>query len=89
MRRLNKHQTQSVVFSSLIGGVNISQAPEQIDASDLQIAQNYIYSRDSKRLTGRDGLGLLYTMDGNESVRDMWYDVDTNLLLVFTNHNKA
>lgn len=89
MRRLNKHQTQSVVFSSLIGGVNISQAPEQIDASDLQIAQNYIYSRDSKRLTGRDGLGLLYTMEGNGSVRDMWYDVDTNLLLVFTNHNKA
>lgn len=89
MRRLNKHEVQSVTFSSLVGGVNISQAPEQIDPTELQEAQNFIYARDSKRLTGRAGLGLLYTMGGNEAVTDMWYDVDTNVLLIFTNQYKA
>ena len=89
MRRLNKHNSQSITFSSLVGGINISQAPEQIDLSELQEAQNFIYARDSKRLTGRAGLGLLYTMSDDEGIRDMWYDVDTNLLLCFTNKNRA
>lgn len=89
MRRANKHQSQTISFTGLVGGVNISMAPEQIDATELQEAQNFIYARDSKRLTGRNGLGTLYTLPGNENIRDMWYDVDTNVLLYFTNQYKA
>lgn len=66
----------------MTGGVNISQAPEQIADTEMQQAQNFIYAIDSKRLKGRGGLGLLNTTD--ETIRDMWYDVDTNVLLLFT-----
>lgn len=71
----------------MTGGVNISQAPEQIADTEMQQAQNFIYAIDSKRLKGRGGLGLLNTM--NETIRDMWYDVDTNVLLLFTTTFKA
>jgi hypothetical protein len=71
-----------VSFIGMTGGVNISQAPEQIADTEMQQAQNFIYAIDSKRLKGRGGLGLLNTTD--ETIRDMWYDVDTNVLLLFT-----
>ena len=82
MRRTNKHQINRVSFIGMTGGVNISQAPEQIADTEMQQAQNFIYAIDSKRLKGRGGLGLLNTTD--ETIRDMWYDVDTNVLLLFT-----
>lgn len=82
MRRTNKHQINRVSFIGMTGGVNISQAPEQISDTEMQQAQNFIYAIDSKRLKGRGGLGLLNTTD--ETIRDMWYDVDTNVLLLFT-----
>lgn len=87
MRRTNKHQINRVSFIGMTGGVNISQAPEQIADTEMQQAQNYIYAIDSKRLKGRGGLGLLNTTD--ETIRDMWYDVDTNVLLLFTKTFKA
>lgn len=87
MRRINKHQINRVSFIGMTGGVNISQAPEQIADTEMQQAQNFIYAIDSKRLKGRGGLGLLNTM--NETIRDMWYDVDTNVLLLFTKTFKA
>lgn len=87
MRRTNKHQINRVSFIGMTGGVNISQAPEQIADTEMQQAQNFIYAIDSKRLKGRGGLGLLNTM--NETIRDMWYDVDTNVLLLFTTTFKA
>lgn len=82
MRRTNKHQINRVSLIGMTGGVNISQAPEQIADTEMQQAQNFIYAIDSKRLKGRGGLGLLNTTD--ETIRDMWYDVDTNVLLLFT-----
>lgn len=82
MRRTNKHQINRVSFIGMTGGINVSQAPEQIADTEMQQAQNFIYAIDSKRLKGRGGLGLLNTM--NETIRDMWYDVDTNVLLLFT-----
>lgn len=82
MIRTNKHQINRVSFIGMTGGVNISQAPEQIADTEMQQAQNFIYAIDSKRLKGRGGLGLLNTTD--ETIRDMWYDVDTNVLLLFT-----
>lgn len=87
MRRTNKHQINRVSFIGMTGGINISQAPEQIADTEMQKAQNFIYAIDSKRLKGRGGLGLLNTM--NETIRDMWYDVDTNVLLLFTTTFKA
>lgn len=87
MRRTNKHQINRVSFIGMTGGVNISQAPEQIADTEMQQAQNFIYAIDSKRLKGRGGLGLLNTTD--EKIRDMWYDVDTNVLLLFTTTFKA
>ena len=87
MRRTNKHQINRVSFIGMTGGVNISQAPEQIADTEMQQAQNFIYAIDSKRLKGRGGLGLLNTM--NETIRDMWYDVDNNVLLLFTTTFKA
>ncbi len=88
MRRLNKHQVRTVSFIGMTGGVNISQAPEQIADTEMQEAKNFIYARDSKRLMGRGGLKKLYSLDG-ETIRDMWYDVDTNVLLFFTTNYKA
>lgn len=82
MRRTNKHTVNRITFSGLTGGINISQAPEQISDTEMQEAQNFIYEKDSKRLTGRGGLGKLYSL--TESIRDMYYDVDTNIMLLFT-----
>ena len=87
MRRTNKHQINRVSFIGMTGGINISQAPEQMADTEMQQAQNFIYAIDSKRLKGRGGLGLLNTTD--ETIRDMWYDVDTNVLLLFTTTFKA
>lgn len=88
MRRTNKHQARTVQFIGMTGGVNISQAPEQIADTEMQEAKNFIYARDSKRLMGRGGLGKVYELKG-ETIRDMWYDVDTNVLLFFTTNYKA
>lgn len=82
MRRTNKHQASRVQFIGLTGGVNVSQAAEQIQDTEMQEAQNFIYAIDSKRLQGRGGLGKLYEMES--TIRDIWYDVDTNILLLFT-----
>ena len=88
MRRINKHSARSIQFMGLTGGVNISQAPEQIADTEMQLAQNFIYARDSKRLTGRGGLGKIQTI-ANGSIREMCYDVDTNVLLLFADTYKA
>ncbi|SDM08074.1 hypothetical protein SAMN05660299_00170 [Megasphaera paucivorans] len=87
MKRFNKHTVTKTTFVGLTGGINVSQAPEQIGDADMQQCINFVYSRDSNRLTGRDGIGKLYAMD--DSIRDIWYDVDTNVLLLFTNTFKA
>ena len=87
MRRMNKHSVRNINFIGLTGGVNVSQAPEQINNTEMQVAQNFIYALDSKRLTGRGGLGKVYTM--GVTIRDMFYDVDTNILILFTGDYKA
>ena len=87
MRRMNKHSVRNINFIGLTGGVNVSQAPEQINNTEMQVAQNFIYALDSKRLTGRGGLGKVYTM--GVTIREMFYDVDTNILILFTGDYKA
>ena len=87
MRRINKHAVRSVQFIGLMGGVNVSQAPEQIADTEMQEAKNFIYATDSKRLTGRDGLGKVCEMDA--MIRETYYDVDTNILILFTADYKA
>ena len=88
MRRQNKHQARTISFIGMTGGINISQAPEQIADTEMQEAKNFIYARDSKRLMGRGGLAKIYSLKGS-TIRDMWYDVDTNVLLFFTTDYKA
>lgn len=79
MRRSNKHNVQRINFSNLIGGINISQAPEQIGEAEMQVCKNFIYERDSKRLTGRGGLSEpIYQFRKN--IKSSWYDVDMNVL---------
>lgn len=83
MRRSNKHSPQRITFSNLTGGINISQAPEQIGDSDMQLCKNFIYERDSKRLTGRGGLSEPVCQFISD-IRASWYDVDMNVLFFVT-----
>lgn len=84
MKRTNKHANASrLVFGGLSGGVNISQAPEQIGDADMQACKNFVYERDGKRLTGRGGLSpVLHTLSGD--ITASWYDVDQNVLFFAT-----
>lgn len=86
MRRSNKHSPKIVTFANLTGGINISQAPEQLADTDMQVCKNFIYERDSKRLTGRGGLSEpVYQFD--TAIRGSWYDVDQNVLFFVLEDN--
>ena len=86
MRRSSKHQETRITFANLVGGIDISHAPEQIADSDMQVCKNFIYERDSKRLMGRGGLSKpVYTMPSD--ITEAWYDVDQNVLFFVTSAN--
>ena len=87
MRRSNKHAPKIVTFANLTGGINISQAPEQLADTDMQVCKNFIYERDSKRLTGRGGLSApVYQLPAD--IRARWYDVDMNVLFFVTENRE-
>lgn len=81
MKRSNKHQDmQRITLNNLVGGINISDAPERIPDTDMQICKNFIY--DNLRLRSRGGLSTVsFNMAG--SITSMYYDVDTNSSLIF------
>lgn len=81
MKRSNKHQdTQRITLNNLVGGINISDAPERIPDTDMQICKNFIY--DNLRLRSRGGISPTdFTMAGN--IKSLYYDVDTNTSLIF------
>jgi hypothetical protein len=82
MKRSNKHEVQHIVFQGLTGGIDISQAPENIADTDMQICQNFIYAKDSKRLTGRGGLSApVYAFSQN--IKSSYYDDDTDTIFLF------
>lgn len=81
MRRSNKHQAQKVNLFPLNGGINVTQAPEQIAENEMQECQNFIYDRDSARLVGRGGLEKIAQFD--YEVNGMHYDIDTNTIFAF------
>lgn len=70
------------MFSGLVGGVNVAQVPEQIAETDMQLCENFLYDLDSQRLVGRGGLSAPLTTFQNP-IRDLFYDVDTNVLVAF------
>ena len=82
MKRYNKHNgMQRITLNNLVGGINISDAPERIADTDMQVCKNFIY--DNLRLRGRGGLKKLpYQLESD--IRSMYYDVDTNTSLLFT-----
>lgn len=81
MKRSNKHGVTKTNLYPLNGGINVSQAPEQIADNEMQECQNFVYDKDSQRLVGRGGLKAISTFD--LPIRGMYYDVDTNLTFVF------
>jgi hypothetical protein len=82
MLRNNKHPSaQRISLSPLIGGINVSQPPEQIAENEMQECQNFIFERDSQRLVGRGGLKLVSSFDSK--IKGMWYDIDNNCTFVF------
>ena len=82
MKRYNKHNgMQRITLNNLVGGINISDASERIPDTDMQVCKNFIY--DNLRLRGRGGLKKLpYQLESD--IRSMYYDVDTNTSLLFT-----
>lgn len=82
MKRYNKHNDmQRITLNNLVGGINISDAPERIPDTDMQVCKNFIY--DNLRLRSRGGLKKLpYQLESD--IRSMYYDVDTNTSLLFT-----
>lgn len=85
MKRTNKHSNMQVTaFSNLIGGINVSDSPERIPETDMQVCKNFIYDRD-KRLTGRGGLSEpVYTF--SDYIKGSYYDVDMNTLFFVLNN---
>ena len=79
MKRSNKHSPQRITFANLTGGIDISHAPEQLGDTDMQVCKNFIYERDSKRLSGRGGLSSPFYRFASDIVAS-WYDVDMNVL---------
>lgn len=82
MKRYNKHNNmQRITLNNLVGGINISDAPERIPDTDMQVCKNFIY--DNLRLRSRGGLKKLpYQLESD--IQSMYYDVDTNTSLLFT-----
>lgn len=88
MRRTSKHAGRQVQFFGFTGGLNLAQAPEQIGEQELQECENFWYEPNGKRLVGRGGLSeACATFDAQ--VRELFYDVDTNLLFVFLDNGQA
>lgn len=88
MKRSNKHAPQRITFANLTGGINISQAPEQLADTEMQLCKNFVYERDSKRLTGRGGLSSpVYQFIS--PIRSSWYDVDMNVLFFVLEDNSV
>lgn len=86
MKRSNKHQIQKVTFASLVGGINTALPGEQIGEADMQVADNYWYTKDSQRLSGRGGLSSHLFSFGSPIVK-MYYDVGLNYTYVFLENN--
>jgi len=82
MKRSTKHQFKKVQFAPLNGGVNVSQVPEQIAENEMQLCENFWYEQDTQRLVGRGGLQLIKAL--GKGVKSMFYDIETNTTLIFT-----
>lgn len=82
MKRSNKHTNmQPISLNNLVGGINISDAPERIPDTDMSVCKNFIYDRD-KRLRARGGLSApVYTF--RSDIKESYYDVDANTLFFF------
>lgn len=88
MRRSNKHAgVQKTAFSPLTGGINVAVPPEQIGENQMQACQNFVYARDSYRLTGRGGLQKVSAFDS--PIKGMYYDIDTNQTFIFLENRSA
>lgn len=82
MRRTNKHNASSVTFGDFTGGVNVAVYGEQIAENEMQVCENFIYERDSLKLTGRGGLSApLFAFDAK--IVGLYHDADSNVRFVF------
>lgn len=79
MKRSHKHSSKIISFMNLVGGIDISHAPEQIAETDMQVCKNFLYEINSNRLTGRGGLSEPSYSFLSE-IKSSWYDVDQNVL---------
>lgn len=85
MRRANKHSARAISFANITGGINVSQTGEQIAENEMQVCENFIYERDTKRLVGRGGLSAPLFNFPN-TVKELYYDIDTNIVTAFLNN---
>lgn len=83
VRKRSKHQSSVVAFANLIGGINISQVGEQIGENEMQACENFVYGKDSKRLVGRGGISTTPTKTFGFYIKDMYFDIDVKLMMVF------
>ena len=88
VRRTSKHGVRQVQFFNFVGGINVSQAPEQIAENELVLCDNFLYETNGKRLVGRGGLSEPCARF-DVQVRELFYDVDTNLVFVFLDNGQA
>lgn len=88
MRRTSKHAVRQVQFFNFVGGINVAQTPEQIAENELVTCENFMYEPNGKRLVGRGGLSeACATFEAQ--IRELFYDVDTNMVFVFLDNGQA
>lgn len=89
LKRTNKHQATKVSFTNMVGGINVSQVPEQIATNEMQECENFIYERDSLRLVGRGGLSApIFTLSG-ENIKELYYDNSSNTIMAYCSDRSA
>ena len=89
MRRSNKHQISKTTFAGLVGGINISVPPEQIEENEMQECDNFIYKIDSKRLAGRGGISASLFQSFQYNISSLHYDVGSNVVFIFCTNRRA
>lgn len=82
MKRSTKHQYRKVAFALLNGGINVDLPSAQIAENEMQLCENFWYEQDTQRLVGRGGLQLVESL--GKGIKSMFYDIETNTTLVFT-----
>lgn len=81
MRRTARHSRTQVSLTPFTGGINTARLPHLLSDGEMADCVNFLYQSDRCTLVPRGGLTKLCDLPAD--IRALFYDVDTNMLLIF------